>query len=319
MGLRFSIVTPSYQQAAFLSQAIQSVVTQSYGAAEYFVMDGGSNDGSREVIESHAAQLSGWVSAKDRGQADAINQGFARATGDIYGWINSDDFYLADAFERVNAVFMARPDVDFVFGDVLSVDRNGELMNVMRFGDWDWRDLARFRIISQPAVFFRRSLWEKSGGLDLSYHYLLDHQLWLRMVHGAKTLYLPEPLAAARFYAEAKNRAHCADFGREAKRIAEWIEQEPAFTADVTPIRREIRGGAAWLDANYLSVGGDSLASLRAYWKALRLVPARVVSDWRRILLTVAAIAAPGFAEKIFAAGAAKRLSALEAYRKFLD
>lgn len=319
MGLRFSVVTPSYQQAEFLEKTIQSVLTQSYGAAEYFVMDGGSSDGSREIIASHAAELSGWVSAKDRGQADAINQGFARATGDIFGWINSDDFYLAGAFERVNAVFEARPDVGFVFGDVLSVDRNGELMNVMRFGDWDWRDLARFRIISQPAVFFRRSLWEKCGGLDLSYHYLLDHQLWLRMVHGTKILYLPEPLAAARFYAEAKNRAHCADFGREAMRIATWLEQEPAFSADVDPIRREIRGGASWLDANYLSVGGDSFASLRAYGKAFGLVPARVVSDWRRILLTAMAIISPKFAEKIFAAGSVKRLSSLDAYRKLLD
>lgn len=319
MALRFSIVTPSYRQAAFLERTIQSVLTQSYPAAEYFVIDGGSDDGSREILEAHSRELSGWVSEKDRGQADAINKGFARAGGDIYGWINSDDFYLPGVFERVARVFSERPDVDFVYGDALSVDRDGALVNVMRFAPYEWADLASFRIISQPAVFFRRSLWEKSGGLDLTFHYLLDHHLWLRMTPDAGIVYLPEPLAAARFYSEAKNRANTADFGKEARRIVGWLLSDERFRTMSEPIVKKIRGGAAWLDANYLSVGGMNGAALRAYAKAFTLAPKRVIDDWRRVLLTGLGLVSPSAAARIFERQSAKRLEGLRAYQAWIQ
>ena len=319
MEPRFSIVTPSYNQAAFLDRTIRSVVSQSHRPYEYYVIDGASNDGSRDVIRAHEASLSGWVSEKDRGQGDAINKGFARASGDIFAWINSDDFYLRGAFARVAAVFKARPDVDFIYGDVLSVDRDGALMNVMRFAPYGWRELASFQIISQPAVFFRRSLWEKRGGMDLSYHFLLDHHLWLRMTADSKIFYLPEPLAAARFYPEAKNRANTADFGIEARRIADWLLSDARFRTLSAPITREIRGGAAWLDANYLSVGGMNGAALRAYAKALALTPRRVIADWRRALLTGLGLISPRAAARVFERQASARVEKLTAYKDLLE
>ncbi len=319
MTLRFSIVTPSYNQAAFLDRTIRSVVSQSHRPYEYYVIDGASNDGSRDVIRVYEASLSGWVSEPDRGQGEAINKGFARASGDIFAWINSDDFYLRGAFERVSAFFEARPDVDFVYGDVLSIDRDGALMNVMRFAPYGWRDLASFRIIGQPAVFFRRSLWEKSGGLDLSYHFLLDHHLWLRMTEGAMIVYLPEPLAAARFYPEAKNRANTADFGKEARRIVDWLLSDGRFRTMSEPIERKIRGGAAWLDANYLSVGRMNAAALRAYARAFTLAPRRVVEDWRRVLLTGLGLVSPRLAEDVFERQASARVEKLAAYKDLLE
>lgn len=315
MTLRFSIVTPSYNQAQFLDRTIRSVISQSFPPFEYYVIDGGSGDGSQDVIRAHEASLSGWRSERDRGQGDAINKGFAGASGDICAWINSDDFYLKGAFERVAAVFETRPDVDFVYGDVLSVDRDGALMNVMRFAPYGWRDLASFRIISQPAVFFRRSLWEKSGGLDLSYHFLLDHHLWLRMTAEAKMFYLPEPLAAARFYPEAKNRANTADFGKEARRIAEWLLNDERYRARSAPIEREIRGGADWLDANYLSVGGSYGSALRSYMRAFAKSPRRVIADWRRLLLTGLGRVSPRAAERVFERQSSARVEKLSAYR----
>lgn len=318
MTLRLSIVTPSYNQGAFLERTIRSVLNQSRPADEYFVIDGASSDDSVSVIRVYADRLSGWVSERDSGQGEAINKGFARASGDIFAWINSDDFYLPGAFETVMRLFEDDPSVTFVYGDVLSVDRDGALMNVMRFAPYDWLDLAQFQIISQPAVFFRRELWDACGGLDLSYHFLLDHQLWLRMTAGRKLTYIAAPLAAARFYAEAKNRAHTEKFGMEAHRIADWLLSDAALREQTTPIRNGILGCADWLDANYLSTGGRVASALRAYARAFLRAPGRVVADWRRVALTMLALVSEKAADSVQAAQSQKRLSGLASYRDLL-
>ena len=316
--LSFSVITPSFNQAAYLKQTMDSVLSQDIPGMEYVVIDGGSTDGSAELIRSYEDRLSGWVSKKDRGQADAVNKGAVITSGEVIGWLNSDDLYLIGAARKALTFLAEHPDVDAVYGDVLSVDGDGKLINVMRFDQYTAEDLMSFRVISQPGVFFRRSAWEQAGGLDLSYHYLLDHHLWLRMISRGKFAYLPEPLAAARFHEAAKNRAHTEEFGKEAYRLADWLLTDPLTSERARPIEKQIRGGAAWLDAHYLSDGGDAGKSLKAYAKAFRLFPNRVIEDKNRLALTMLMSVSPKAAEKVFRTRSADRLETLKDYNRYL-
>lgn len=316
--MKFSVVIPSYNQADYLEQTILSVLAQNMPETEIVVMDGGSTDGSTDVIHRYEDRLSGWVSERDRGQADAVNKGIARTNGEIIAWLNSDDLYIRGTFEKVRRFFETHPDCDAVYGDVLSVDGSGALMNVMRFAPYTIRDLMSFRVISQPGVFFKRSLWEKYGGIDLSYAYLLDHKLWLQMFSHGKFEYLPEPLAAARFHAAAKNRAHTEDFGKEAYRLAEWMLQDPTLGPIAKTMQPGINGGAAWLDAHYLSDGGLPRKSLAAYARAFRSVPGRVLEDRNRVLLTLLMAVSPALSQKVFETRAAARLEGLRSYAQYL-
>ncbi len=315
---KLSIVTPSYNQAPYLAKTLQSVLAQSCPDMEYFVMDGGSTDGSQAIIQASANQLTDWISENDHGQGDAINKGFSRAKGEIFGWINSDDFYLKGAFDTVLSFFEAHPQVDLVYGDVLSVDGGGRLINVMKFEPYTLQDLMTFQIISQPAVFFRWSAWERAGGMDLSYHFLLDHHLWLRIAAQGQIAYLPKALAAARFYPEAKNRAMAAEFGKEARRIASWLLTDPQFSAASAGIEKRISGGADWLDANYLSNAGKPAQALKSYLKAFHNLPDRVWEDRRRLLLTMLMWVSPARAQALFDRKAAERLQDFAAYEELL-
>ena len=214
-----SIVTPSFNQAAFLEQTICSVLEQDYPNIEYWVIDGGSTDNSIEIIKQFAPRLAGWVSEKDKGQADGINKGLTKATGEIIGWLNSDDLYYPGAIAGAVEAFRLHPEASFVFSDVESIDEQGNAFNLMRYGNWKLPDLMTFHIIGQPGVFMRRAVLEQAGYLDLNYNYLLDVQLWLRMAAIAEPYYAPEEVwAAARIHSDAKNVAHAKDFGVEAFR-----------------------------------------------------------------------------------------------------
>ena len=316
--LSLSVITPSYNQSAFLKQTMDSVLDQAISGMEYVVIDGGSTDGSVDLIRSYEDRLTGWVSEKDRGQADAVNKGAASTHGDVIGWLNSDDYYLPGALSKALDYLSAHPDVDAVYGDVISINGAGKMINVMRFDQYSAEDLMTFRVISQPGVFFRRSAWEKAGGLDLSYHFMLDHHLWLRMITRGKFVYLPEPLAAARFHEAAKNRAHTEDFGREAYRLADWMLTDPLTAAKAQPIEKKIRGGAAWLDAHYLSDGGMPGKSLKAYAKAFKLYPQRVMEDKNRLALTALMGISPDAAQKVFQKRLSKRLEGLKEYQQYL-
>lgn len=288
--LRVSIVTPSYNQARYLEQTIRSVLDSTLAPFEYFVIDGGSTDWSVDVIQKYAPRLTGWVSEKDRGQADAINKGLRQAKGEIVAWLNSDDYYFPAALARAVQTFEQHPEAGMVYGNVLSVDGQGKPFNRQTFRAFSLPDLMSFHIISQPAVFMRRSVLEQAGLLDTNYHYLLDHQLWLRLARLAPLVYIPETLAAARYHAEAKNLARTADFGREAFSIVNWMESSPEFSPIFASHRASILGGANRLDAFYLLDGGHFGEALRAYGRAFKFSPGAALKDWHRILYAFLAL-----------------------------
>jgi len=289
-----SIVTPSYNQAKYLEQTIKSVLEQDYARIEYLVVDGASTDGSVEIIKKyymesdsllyekqrqasglHIHTIDWWVSEKDSGQGDAINKGFAHANGEIIAWLNSDDYYLPGTISAVVKVFEEYPDVIMIYGDMLAVDENGRTINTLKYHQLTLQDLLCFQIIGQPGVFFRREAYENAGGLDTAFHFLLDHHLWIRIAMQGKILHVNQTWSAARYHAEAKNRAKAAEFGQEAFRILAWAKSQAGLAEAVSGVReaRRARASAHRVDARYLLDGGQSVSALKAWTRALFIHP----------------------------------------------
>ena len=279
-----SIVTPSYNQARFLEKTMRSVLEQDYPNIEYLVVDGASTDGSVDLIKKYAGRLTWWVSEKDNGQAEAINKGLSRVKGEIVAWINSDDYYMPGAIAGAVNALSENPAVGMVFGNVRVVDENEKVLNNLAYGDWNVTDLMAFRIIGQPAVFMRREVLEKAGTLDLSYHLLLDHQLWIRLALAGGMKYVPVLWASAHYHEDCKNLAQAAGFGREAQRIVAWMQQEPRFSTLFRQNEKRILAGAERLNAFYLLDAKEYAAAFRSYWKALWQNPATVTPEWYRMV-----------------------------------
>ena len=268
-----SIVTPSYNQASYLEQTIQSVLGQNYPRIEYIVVDGASTDNSFEIIKKYNDRLAYWISEKDSGQAEAINKGFARAKGEILGWLNSDDYYLPNTISSVVKCFEENPDVVMIYGDMLAVDGEGQTLNVLHYKQLSLQDLLCFQIIGQSSVFFRRSALEKTSWLDTSFHFMLDNHLWIRLAQQGRILYVPEVWSAARYHPEAKNRARAAEFGREAFRVLDWAKTQPGLAEAVSGVERRAVASANRYDARYLLDGGQPASALRAWSRAFFLHP----------------------------------------------
>lgn len=288
-----SIITPSYNQAAYLEHTIQSVLAQDYAPLEYIIVDGASSDGSVEVIRCYADRLAWWASEPDHGQADAINKGLQRARGEVVAWLNSDDLYLPGAVASAVDALQANPGLGMVFGDAITIDAQGRPLNKLAFGAWGLSELMRFRIICQPAVFMRRSVLEDGGWLDTSYHFLLDHHLWLRMACRAPVRYIGAgagcqekifPLAAARYHPGAKNVTMAAQVGREVERLLDWMQEQPELASLVGQNRRQVLGGAYRLTARYLLEGGLPAQALRYYGKACLYWPSYALKHAHRMV-----------------------------------
>lgn len=300
-GVLVSVVTPSYNQADYLEQTIQSVLAQDYPRIEYIIVDGASTDGSVGIIKRYDDRLAWWISEPDRGQADAINKGLQRANGEIVAWLNSDDLYLPGAVARAVAALQSNPALGLVYGDALTIDSQGRPIHPLVFGEWGLEELIRFRIICQPAVFMRRSILERAGYLDPAYHMMLDHHLWIRMALHSPIQYLGQPgvflpMAAARHHPQAKNAAQPEKFAQETLRVLAWMQAQPELQEPLLRGRRQVRGGAYRLVGRYLLDSGSYTDSLRAYRQALLAWPAYTLQHWRRILyaaLALAGLAAP--------------------------
>ncbi|HMV95505.1 MAG TPA: glycosyltransferase family 2 protein [Anaerolineales bacterium] len=282
-----SIITPSYNQAAYLEQTLLSVLNQDHAPIEYIVVDGASKDASVEIIKKYSDRLAYWVSEKDGGQAEAINKGFARATGEIIAWLNSDDYYLPGAVSAAVKMFEANPEVMLVYGNMLAVDEHGKTFNTLTYKQLILEDLLCFQIIGQPAVFMRRSALQKTDGLDSTFHFLLDHFLWIQLAQHGKILHADQTWAAARYHAEAKNRAKAAEFGREAFRILEAVAQDKNLAPVLSKVERRSRASAHRVNARYLLDGGQPAAALSAWIRAFFIHPPTALA---RMNLFVSAI-----------------------------
>jgi glycosyltransferase involved in cell wall biosynthesis len=247
---KITVITPSYNQGAFLEQTIASVLGQRYGNLEYIIMDGGSTDDSVEIIRRHEAELAYWVSEKDSGQAQALNRGFARATGDILCWLNSDDFLLPGVLHEV-ARILGEAD-GLIYGDCMSFSDRGTRAKVNRPPAHDMELLRIVDYIVQPSTFWTRPLWEKTGPLNEELHYAFDWDWFLRAGEVGYVRKVDRIFSAYRFH-----DAHKSSHGGK-KRAQEIVEVA------------KVRGGA---DASrHYQFAMDHAAALAKYehW-ALRL------------------------------------------------
>jgi hypothetical protein len=282
-----SIVTPSYNQAAYLEQTIRSVLDQDYPEIEYLVADGGSTDGSVEIIQRYASRLAWWCSEKDSGQAEAINKGLKRARGEIVAWLNSDDMYLPGAVSAAVRTFDEHPEAVMVYGDMRAVDGAGRTTNLLRYRQLTLQDLLCFEIIGQPGVFMRRAAFETAGGLNPSFHFMLDHQLWIKVACQGPIVHVPGLWAAARYHPLAKNRAQAPGFAREALELLAWAGSEPSLTSAFRPVERRAQAAAQRVNARYLLDDGQPGAALGAWSRALRIHPPTAL---KRLNLLVSAM-----------------------------
>jgi len=301
VSARVTIVTPSYNQGAYLEATIRSVFAQDYAQIEYLVVDGASQDASVEIIRRCQAErperLTWWISEPDHGQAEAINKGLQRASGEIVAWLNSDDLYLPGAVARAVAALEREPTLGMVFGDALTIDTTGSPLGRLTFGDWGLEQFLRFRIICQPAVFMRRSVLEKAGWLDPDYHMMLDHHLWLRMARLAPARYIGSndpaaflPLAAARHHPAAKNVAQPARFAEATLRLLAWMQAQPDLAEVIARAPAKVRGGALRLAARYSLDGGQPAQALAYYGRALAAWPAYTARHAHRMAYAAAAL-----------------------------
>lgn len=203
MPLSISVVTPSFQQGRFLERTIQSVVRQSVNPVDYVICDGGSADETLEILRRYDSQIR-WISELDQGQADAVNKGIAMTSGDIIAWINSDDVYYPQAFERVVQFFEANPKAVAVYGQADWINEFDAVIAPYPTRPWCYQQLTKECYLCQPAVFFRRRLVEQLGGLNTQLQYCMDYELWLRYGHENPFDYLPVKLAGSRVYASNK-------------------------------------------------------------------------------------------------------------------
>ncbi|MCL4486512.1 MAG: glycosyltransferase [Chloroflexi bacterium] len=198
-------MTPCYNQGPFLEETIRSVLLQGYPNLEYIVIDGGSADGSVEIIRKYAAWLAYWVTESDSGQSHAITKGFARSSGEILGWLNSDDVYAPGALEQSAGHLVLHPRAAAVYGQAQFIDEASRVIGRYVTGQFNVAEFFFYDCIAQPATFFRRAAFNRVGGLNESLHFCLDYDLWLRMAVGGRFDYRPTNWAYYRTHPESKS------------------------------------------------------------------------------------------------------------------
>ena len=215
-----SIVTPSFNQGRFIEETILSVKNQSYPNIEHIVVDGGSTDNTVEILKMYESSYNlRWISEPDKGQADAVNKGFALSQGEIIGWLNSDDVYFdRDVIRIVVQEFQRHPEADIIYGDIVFISEDGLILKVQCVPSFSYSRLLRGCFIEQPAVFLRRNVIEKYQ-LDTGLRYAMDYEYWLRIGKEYHFHHLPRILAADRNYSGRKMIAQWDELIKESDKV----------------------------------------------------------------------------------------------------
>ena len=271
---KISLVTCSYQQGHFIGATLRSVLEQAYPALEYIVVDGASRDGSVAAIRDVQSRLAWWVSEPDQGQTDALAKGFARSTGEVMGWLCSDDLLLPGALDAVGRCFEAHPEVDWLYGDAIWIDAVGAPLRTKREMPWS-RTVFLFdhNYLAQPSVFWRRSLFEQAGGLQTEWNLAMDADLWLRFARISKPHHLARYLSCMRYYPEQKTRALKPAGRREDERLR--VREAPRMAAlprwPLRALARCLRVGGKAVAGGY---GAPVPINLRNWLRGQEIPPA---------------------------------------------
>jgi len=217
---KITIITPSFNQVQFLEKTILSVLNQNYPNLEYIIVDGGSTDGSLEIIKKYERQLAWWISEKDNGQSQAINKGLRQATGTWVGWQNSDDIYYENIFYDFASMALKNPGAGLIIGDLMIIDENDNVIRDMQFVKPTYKSiLAEGMVLCNQAAFWRRSLHQKIGFLNEKYQYSFDYEWFLRLLNNATAIHRDKFWGAIRKHKNAKSSLDKDKFNHEHSQI----------------------------------------------------------------------------------------------------
>lgn len=203
--MKISIITPSFNQGKFIERTIQSVLSQNYPNLEYIIIDGGSTDNTLEILKNYKERII-YISEPDKGQADAVNKGLKMCTGEIIGWINSDDTYNTDTFRIINDYFVKNKNIDIVYGVCNYIDEFDNYVGCQKLVPYNYKILVNdWCYIPQPTVFFKKKLLFDIGYLDISIDYSMDYEFWCRIGKKYNIGYIKEKIANFRIYINSKS------------------------------------------------------------------------------------------------------------------
>ncbi|MDQ6795889.1 MAG: glycosyltransferase [Chloroflexota bacterium] len=276
-----SVLTPSFGQARWLEDNLRSVHAQTYASIEHVVMDGGSTDGSVGILESRSRDGLLWASEPDKGQSDAINRAFARSSGEIIGWLNSDDAYFSrDAVARAVAIFEANPEVGVVYGHAALVNAEGTVLQVIWTPSLAPAVLRAYNLLCQPTVFVRRSMLGRALFVDPAFDYMMDWELWLHLARRTRFKRLDLIVAIDRHHLQRKSytrldlAAHDHALIRKRYRTAAWASNP--ILAKGVKVTARLAGLSKVAEA---ARGGDALALNSS---SPRAIAVRQVAQLRR-------------------------------------
>jgi glycosyltransferase involved in cell wall biosynthesis len=274
-----SIVTPSYNKGAFIEETILSIKSQTYTHVEHIVIDGGSTDGTLDILRKYGDSLT-WISEPDKGQSDAINKGWGMARGEILAYLNADDAYVPWAVETAVDFLCQNPDVDMVYGDLDLIDEHANIIGQYRGAKFELVDLVCGRnMIPQPTVFFRRKVLDNVGYLDTNLHLAMDYDFWIRIGLKSRTGYIPKLLASFRLCAGTKTVEQSSKWTDDLLYILDKLFSNSALPKEIKDLKRKAYGNVHISGALKNHSLGQMRESREHFIKALIVYPPCILGN----------------------------------------
>ena len=284
-GPRITLVTPSLNQAPYLEQTIRSVLLQGYSNLEYFILDGGSTDGSVDIIRRYEPWLAGWSSAPDRGQAAAINSGWSRGTGELFGWLNSDDLLAPGALQAVADCSTRHPTGGMLYGNLRMIDAAGTRIGEETYNTFDFADLiADVRWLSQPGSFVHGRVLDAIGMLDEQLQFMMDFDLCLRAALATEIVHVPAELAWFRRHELSKTASQSATAAREIIHVYDRFFARPDLPPFVRTVERRAKANARLYASRAWHFAGRSATAWKLALSGWALSPATLFDRQSAIL-----------------------------------